>query len=124
MTDYDKLVAALRTCAVYDCGQCSYDSIGSDCSVKLANDAADAIEALQSRCGVLTFKLEEAAEMLKQMPKRGEIVRCGECKHCYAEGFACVRLVCEEHPEFGMVNEDWFCADGEREVQDERTDKA
>lgn len=41
-------------------------------------------------------------------------VRCKECKHCYAEGFVNVRNVCEKHYDFGNVDDDWFCADGER----------
>ena len=48
----------------------------------------------------------------------GEIVRCGECSHCYAEGFKHERNICEKHPELGNVPDDWFCADGEREVQE------
>lgn len=43
-----------------------------------------------------------------------EVVRCKDCKHCYAEGFVNVRNVCEKHYEFGNVDDDWFCADGER----------
>ena len=46
MTDYAELAKALRLCANYECGQCLYDRIGSDCSIKLANDAANAIETL------------------------------------------------------------------------------
>lgn len=43
-----------------------------------------------------------------------EVVRCKDCKHCYAEGFVNVRNVCEKHYDFGNVDDDWFCADGER----------
>ena len=46
------------------------------------------------------------------------IVRCGECANCYAEGFAHERNICEKHPELGNVPDDWFCADGERKVQE------
>ena len=42
------------------------------------------------------------------------VVRCSECKYCYAEGFVNVRNVCEKHYDFGNVADDWFCADGER----------
>lgn len=41
-------------------------------------------------------------------------VRCKDCKYCYAEGFVNVRNVCEKHYDFGNVDDDWFCADGER----------
>ena len=42
------------------------------------------------------------------------VVRCKDCKYCYAEGFVNVRNVCEKHYDFGNVDDDWFCADGER----------
>lgn len=42
------------------------------------------------------------------------VVRCKDCKHCYAEGFVNVRNVCEKHYDFGNVDDEWFCADGER----------
>lgn len=42
------------------------------------------------------------------------VVRCRECKYCYSEGFVNVRNVCEKHYDFGNVDDDWFCADGER----------
>ena len=32
----------------------------------------------------------------------------------YAEGFVNVHNVCEKHYDFGNVDDDWFCADGER----------
>ena len=46
---------------------------------------------------------------------KGELVRCAECKYCYSEGFVNVRNVCEKHYDFGNVDDDWFCADGEKE---------
>lgn len=42
------------------------------------------------------------------------VVRCKDCKYCYAEGFVNVRNVCEKHYDFGNVDDNWFCADGER----------
>ena len=42
------------------------------------------------------------------------LVRCKDCKYCYAEGFVNERNVCEKHYDFGNVDDDWFCADGER----------
>lgn len=47
-----------------------------------------------------------------------DLVRCGECKYCYSEGFVNVRNVCEKHYDFGNVDDDWFCADGERRSDD------
>jgi rubrerythrin len=72
MTDYTKLVAALR-CGEYkpECGasDCPYWS-GLGCmDGQLMTDAADAIEALQKAKAIANRKLDSA---LKRMPKRGE----------------------------------------------------
>ena len=45
------------------------------------------------------------------------VVRCKDCKYCYAEGFVNERNVCEKHYDFGNVDDDWFCADGERRTE-------
>jgi hypothetical protein len=45
----------------------------------------------------------------------GELVRCGECKHHEDEEIGmvyCPQIV------GSWVSNDWFCADGEREVQE------
>ena len=130
MQDYSKLVEALRHCATRSngcvtCAGCPMSSENGDvieCINALHKDAADAIEKLvtlyeksEIDATNLTGKLAQAEA---QLPKRGEIVRCGECAHCYAEGFAHERNICEKHPELGNVPDDWFCADGEREVQE------
>lgn len=53
---------------------------------------------------------------INKMPtvNAGPVVRCKDCKYCYADGFVNVRNVCGKHYEFGNVDDDWFCADGER----------
>ena len=43
-----------------------------------------------------------------------EIVRCEDCEYSYTEGFVHPHLICEKHPEFEEVADDWFCADGKR----------
>lgn len=106
MTDYSERVKALRVCGSIRygirCISCPYN--GNGCHEKLCTDAADAIEALQA-----------------QLPKRGEIVRCRDCKW-YQEGYdidgkwfskcdGSVRT-------YGHTTPDWFCADGERKVQE------
>lgn len=88
--NYEQLVKALRCCATDDCGSCPYSIHEFRCATKMGNDAATAIEALQA-----------------QLPKRGEIVRCRECRW----GTMCVT---GQH--LGL---DGFCSKGEREVQDE-----
>ena len=46
------------------------------------------------------------------------VVRCGECKHCYAEGFVHEHNVCEKHPELNDIPDNWYCGDGERRAND------
>lgn len=134
MTDYTELVKALRHCefawSARTCDYCEYSK--TDCQL-LLSDAADAIEALQAeqkktvtqifgeeqmawegRCKDLMYQI---ADLQEQLSKRGEIVRCGECKYHLPETERtnpyCNRFHC-------MKPDDWFCADGERKVQDER----
>ena len=132
MTDYTELVDALRYCVRGVCKNCSYfDKCKENGTAmdQLHNDAAAAIEALQAEVEELKAKKMKLAEnslrfvgkvreldKRRLKPKRGKIVRCGECAHCYAEGFVHERNICEKHPELGNVPDDWFCADGEREV--------
>jgi len=117
-------------------------------------DAADAIEALQKRIvsaltalhlanekmgyyGIQPYTEADGEDMIsdwvktlvheelkQQLTKRGEIVRCRECKYwsevdtndglrygqCDRPGSA-IRGNC-------FIRESWFCADGEREVQE------
>ena len=83
MTDYTKLVEALRSASTV-----------STAWEKLMHDAAAAIEALQA-----------------QLPKRGEIVRCKECKWSRSCGYISTRSYAEW--------KDWYCADGAKmEVQE------
>ena len=43
-----------------------------------------------------------------------DIVRCKECVHCYVDGEQVKFNACElNHNK--VQNDDWFCADGERE---------
>lgn len=45
-----------------------------------------------------------------------DIVRCKECKHCYVDGEQVKFNACElNHNK--VQSDDWFCADGEREVE-------
>jgi hypothetical protein len=59
--------------------------------------------------------LSEAIRVLKAQKDNGnyaKIVRCGECKH-YNAGFECLA------EGYGIERDpDWFCAGGERKVQD------
>lgn len=112
MTDYSELVKALR-CKRDDCEGCDLAFLDNDegwmCQYAAKDDdAATAIEALQA-----------------QLPKRGEIVRCGECKYwsepvdevdgkLYGQ---CERPITAIN-HHSLVSSKWFCADGEREVQE------
>ena len=123
MTDYTELVKALRCENTGDdeCGSsdCTYWS-GLGCmDGQLMEDAAAAIEALQAEVEELKAKKMKLAEnslrfvgKVRELdkrrlePKRGEIVRCRECRW----GHLCVM---GQH--LGL---DGFCSKGEREVQE------
>ena len=52
----------------------------------------------------------------KDCPIKGELVRCGECKHRYVDGDNVRYNVCElNHNK--VQSDDWFCADGERRTE-------
>ena len=112
MTDYSKLVEALRLCQFGECGcgKCYYKELKGDwctednhpeffdCDDKLKLDAAAAIEALQKDLTTLQKCYEIADitvdEVLKQLPKRGEWIdskermrpdMCSACGCIYEE---------------------------------------
>jgi hypothetical protein len=63
----------------------------------------------------LAWSDNDVVDMIESRPTVDAVpVRCKDCKYCYAEGFVNVRNVCEKHYDFGNVDDDWFCADGER----------
>ena len=120
MTDYTKLVAALRHCngpSWLTCQICQYNNDMMTCAYKMLRDAAAAIEelqetleAVQTNSGI-NFRMWEEAQaeverLQAQLLKRGEIVRCRECRW----GHLCVT---GQH--LGL---DGFCSKGEREAQE------
>jgi hypothetical protein len=131
--EYSKLVEALR-CKRDDCEGCDLAFFDKDegwmCQYAAKDDdAADAIEALlheraEAWESAITWMHE--VERLKQMPKQGEIVRCRECKwysiyEAKKDGTPDKRYspsVCLREIYAKRRDPDWFCADGEREVQD------
>lgn len=130
MTDYEQLVKALR-CGEYksECGSsdCPYWSVLGCMDGQLMEDAADAIEALQAEIRESMQRCAECGdELAHQMPKRGEIARCGECKwygiyYAKKDGTPDKRYrpsVCLRGKYAKRRDPDWFCADGEREVQE------
>jgi predicted RNA-binding Zn-ribbon protein involved in translation (DUF1610 family) len=99
MTNYDKLVAALRVCGSIRygirCISCPYN--GKGCHAKLCTDAADAIEALQAEVKRLNMRCADCEHGNSEwpedpehtkMPKRGEwidskeIMRPDMCSAC------------------------------------------
>lgn len=132
-SDYSKLVEALR-CSLPNppetCEGCAYNT-GGECNVaRMMVDAADAIVALgldNEDYEHENRRLHGEIEALQaQMPKRGEIVRCRECKwysiyEAKKDGTPDKRYspsVCLREIYAKRRDPDWFCADGEREVQE------
>lgn len=115
MTDYTELVKALLSASTV-----------STAWEKLMRDAADAIEALDAKADYWMGQAQEEYEKrLQQMPKRGEIVRCGECKwygiyYAKKDGTPDKRYrpsVCLRGKYAKRRDPDWFCADGERKEE-------
>ena len=77
MTDYTKLVEALRWCDasfLHECDNClyvKYKHCKDDCMDRMLRDAADAIEEMRKVNRELTELYEDA---VKQLPKRGKWV--------------------------------------------------
>lgn len=72
MTDYTKLVEALRYCTDrnrMDCHECKYEQ-DFPCRIKLIADAADAIEELQAKVDRLT---KENRELVADRPEMEEV---------------------------------------------------
>lgn len=96
MTDYTKLVAALR-CKRDDCEGCELAFFDKDegwmCQYAAKDDdAADAIEALQAEIRESMQRCAECGdELAHQMPKRGEWI----WKHRHHGGFKTAKGKCE-----------------------------
>ena len=62
---------------------------------------------------VIYIDKNECAKRIEKIPSI-DIVRCKECVHCYVDGEQVKFNACElNHNK--VQNDDWFCADGERE---------
>lgn len=111
--NYEELVKALRCCADgsrMDCDACEYEYY--DCTARLIKDAAAAIEELQAKLHAKESSAKRWRRLATDMADYVDAVRCGECKH-YNAGFECLA------EGYGIERDpDWFCADGERKVQD------
>lgn len=46
-----------------------------------------------------------------------QVVRCKDCKYCFAEGFVHEHNICDKHEWIQGQPDDWYCADGERRVK-------
>lgn len=95
MTDYTKLVEALRCCILNSpetCVGCTYNIGNNECNVKrIVVDAAAAIEALQA-----------------QLPKRGKWIVHTEVKNIY--GGICIECpVCRDHFVVLNVSDEKYC---------------
>ena len=143
-----ELIQALRRCDMKQgCfnANCRYSVGKYFCDMdKVHKDAAAAIEALNrlvdlntERCESLREQLRKAQEQYEkhlneleqQLPKRGdavELVRCRECKwysiyEAKKDGTPDKRYspsVCLREIYAKRRDPDWFCGDGEREVQE------
>lgn len=79
-------------------------------------DAIDLIEqfyAFESKSQQIALQIA-----MRDLPSaQPEIIRCGECKHCYIDGENVRFNVCELNHNKAQ-SDDWFCADAERRTDD------
>ena len=61
---------------------------------------------------------DAARKLLELLKAQPTIVRCKDCRYCYAEGFVHEHNVCDKHEEIKGQPDDWYCADGEAEQND------
>jgi len=99
-----------------ECGNCRYKD-AADCWNILAGDAYEYIQISEEARKLL---VEEADLMLATLKDLPDVVRCGDCQHCY---FASNRVKAEQSyacSEHGFnVTPDWFCADGKRKEKED-----
>lgn len=99
-----------------DCMICPYNG-PYDCFHTLAGDALEYIHNSEEARKLL---VEEADLMLATLKDLPDVVRCGDCQHCY---FASNRVKAEQSyacSEHGFnVTPDWFCADGKRKEKED-----
>ena len=89
MTDYSKLVDALRYCTNEDnvCTQeqnCGYYGKGFFCQDSLMNDAADAIEALQADVQFYNALADEWQSAAENKERLLRLYRAEQAKHFYS----------------------------------------
>ena len=124
MESYDTLVQVLRCCgdANTSCSECPWDKyVFGVCFEKLLSDAADAIETLLST----NAWNEEAAKHLKG--EVDKVVHCKDCKwysiyEAKKDGTPDKRYspsVCLRGTYAKRRDPEWFCADGERNKEND-----
>ena len=87
MTDYTKLVKALRCCATMTCkgDECKYMILGChDCFPKLHDDAAAAIEALQAEAQFYKALADEWQASAENKERLLGLYRAEQAKHFYS----------------------------------------
>jgi hypothetical protein len=83
------------------------DKVSLSLFMKRSVDKAD--KACMELCDMLDRELPSA---------QPQIIRCGQCKHCYVDGEGVLFNVCElNHNK--VQSDDWYCADGERGDSDD-----
>lgn len=69
---------------------------------------------------LVNISADQVMEFLKERGTLVEVVRCRECKH-YDNPQKCIVANVAKHKgedRFLLFDANWFCADGEREVQE------
>ena len=86
--------------------------------------AIDALDEIESEVADgYGYQYEKWRKYFCGLPSaQPEIIRCGECKHCYIDGENVRFNVCELNHNKAQ-SDDWYCADAERRT-DDKTNKS
>lgn len=113
MPNREKVIKGLEICVdripgKYTCNECPYEIDGNYCEINLTHDAIDMLKEQQEEIENLKQTAQSMMEGICLLKEQEAVVRCKDCKFMYEDGqFMCgIRGFC--------VNEDFFCADGER----------
>ena len=114
----DEVKKALKLCGRGCYSGCPYKSF--ECVEELSRDGLEYIQQLERERDAAIAQLEELGIGFGQKkPDMVEVVRCKDCKHTTRSKVSPEKIICCLTKLCGTVDPDYFCADGEREIDAE-----
>ena len=104
MPDREKVIQELESMRNYHRG------IGNNITADIAEDA---LALLKEQANAYDYLQKQFFEVQDKLIERPQIVRCKDCKHRLLPTGE-TRAECMARAGWFPVDDDWFCADGER----------